>query len=74
METINESLTTGDHKLLKNKIKTLSKQLENKESEFIQITMYVTYKMPISFHPISSYLGCDMVPKDELTVQKKIPF
>ena len=61
--------STRDQKLLKKEQKkhlVLSRRSENKEIvNLFKIIMYL--QNTVSIHPISSYPGCDMVPKDELS-------
>ena len=68
--------STRDQKLLKKEQKkhlVLSRRSENKEIvNLFKIIMYL--QNTVSIHPISSYPGCDMVPKGELDSSNKISF
>ncbi|KAK7365369.1 hypothetical protein VNO78_39815 [Psophocarpus tetragonolobus] len=68
--------STRDQKLLKKEQDVsfvLSRRSENKEIvNLFKIIMYL--QNTVSIHPISSYPGCDMVPKDELDSSNKISF
>jgi len=59
--------STRDHKLLK-KQQDLSfvPSRRSEKKEMVNIFKIITYlQNTVSIHPISSYPGCDMVPKDE---------
>nr|YP_010270901.1 Ycf2 protein [Geum aleppicum]YP_010270922.1 Ycf2 protein [Geum aleppicum]YP_010438623.1 Ycf2 protein [Geum urbanum]QXL59081.1 hypothetical protein [Geum japonicum var. chinense]QXL59098.1 hypothetical protein [Geum japonicum var. chinense]QXL59165.1 hypothetical protein [Geum japonicum var. chinense]QXL59182.1 hypothetical protein [Geum japonicum var. chinense]UJY97833.1 Ycf2 protein [Geum aleppicum] len=68
--------STRDQKLLKKEQDASfvpSRRSENKE--IVNIFKIITYlQNTVSIHPISSDLGCDMVPKDELDSSNKISF
>ncbi|MBA0628242.1 hypothetical protein Godav_023005, partial [Gossypium davidsonii] len=68
--------STRDQKLLKKEQDVSfvpSKQSKNKE--IVNIFKIITYlQNTVSIHPISSDLGCDMVPKYELGSSNKISF
>ncbi|KVG78744.1 Uncharacterized protein family Ycf2, partial [Cynara cardunculus var. scolymus] len=66
------SFTFSSTKNVRNVLSNI--QYDSTRSSFVQIITYL--QNIVSIHTISSYLGCDMVPKDEsdMDISNKISF
>ena len=73
--TICTNHTHGQKLLKKEQKKHLAFSRRSKKKEIVNLFKIIMYlQNTVSIHPISSYRGCDMVPKGELDSSNKISF